>query len=53
MGKSIEGLLVHGNNLESGAGKVSTNLHRKLLTAQQLDIATTTLYRKLKQYGIE
>jgi DNA-binding NtrC family response regulator len=25
----------------------------KLLTAQQLDIATTTLYRKLKQYGIE
>jgi DNA-binding NtrC family response regulator len=25
----------------------------KLLTAQQLNIATTTLYRKLRQYGIE
>jgi len=25
----------------------------KLLTAKQLNIATTTLYRKLKQYGIE
>ncbi|MDP4237139.1 MAG: helix-turn-helix domain-containing protein, partial [Bacteroidota bacterium] len=25
----------------------------KLLTAQRLGIATTTLYRKLRQYGIE